>query len=395
MNTEAIINNQYQTNGLGAIDIQIYDELEPLKETWKNLESNGVCSLYQRFEWMQGWTTRVAGPARIKPRLVLGSVGGTPLFIFPLGLRKRGPFTVVSWLGDSHTNFHMGLSSKEFLRMITPADMRKLIDHIITSFGRVDILELCCQPVVWEQRTNPFTYLKWQESHNHGFALKLEDSFKATLDRKNGSRKRKKYRWQRNKLEAIGGAKLRLAESRDEVNEFLDVAFQQMGRRFNKSGIWNRFQDEGVASFMRELAIVSLQNEEPALQIYGLEIDGKLRATFAGGVRGKQFSGCFISLANDEYSYISPGEMIIYLVIEDCVHRGFEFFDLGRGEERYKTSWCDSTIAMFETNVAFTKFGVSYALYERAKLSLKRLVRNNKTLWKIAKKIRSKFYGRV
>ncbi len=173
------------------------------------------------------------------------------------------------------------------------------------------------------------------------------------------------------------------------------VALEQLASRFSKSGIWNRFEDEGVPEFFAELAKNSLGTDEPALEIFGLEIDGKLRATFAGGVHHGQFSGCFISTANDEYAYVSPGEMIIFLVIEQCVERGYRVFDLGRGEERYKVSWCDRIIPMFETNIAFSKLGMSYSAYERGKLTLKRIVRNNETLWEWAKKVRTRLYGRV
>ena len=115
----------------------------------------------------------------------------------------------------------------------------------------------------------------------------------------------------------------------------------------------------------------------------------------AGGIHQGQFSGCFISLANDEYSHISPGEMLIHLIIRDCVDRGLEVFDLGRGEERYKSSWCDTTITMFETNKALSSWGIGFAAYERGKLAIKRAIRNNETLWNIAKKIRARLYGRM
>ena len=52
-------------------------------------------------------------------------------------------------------------------------------------------------------------------------------------------------------------------------------------------------------------------------------------------------------------------------------------------------------LGMFETNIAFSKLGMSYSAYERGKLTLKRVVRNNETLWEWAKKVRTRLYGRV
>jgi CelD/BcsL family acetyltransferase involved in cellulose biosynthesis len=383
------------TAGLGQIDIEINDDIAKFEADWRLLERQGVCSLYQRFDWINAWTSNVAAPARMQPRTVVGRQGDELMFILPLGLRKRGPFTVATWLGDSHSNFHMGLFAKTFIQKARRQDVRDMMKCVTGNMGRADVLEMCCQPVVWQGFTNPFTFLDWQESHNHAFALDLSEGFDAAINRKNGARKRKKYRWQQNKLADVGGAHLKIAGTEAEVDAIMDVAFAQMAQRFDRAGIWNRFEDDGIPQFMRQTAKTALQDEEPQLMIYGLEIDGKIRATMAGGIHQGQFSGCFISLADDEYSHISPGELIIHLVIRDCVDRGLQMFDLGRGEERYKSSWCDTTITMFETNKALSSWGIGFAIYERSKLAAKRLVRNNQTLWNFAKKVRARLYGRM
>lgn len=385
----------HEASGIGRTVVEIYDDFAAVENEWRKLETEGVGTLYQRFDWIHNWAKHAAGPARIQPRLVIARANDETLFILPLALRKRGPFTVATWLGDSHTNFHMGLFSVEFIQRARRQDVRDLMRLITRNIGRADVLEMCCQPVAWHGYTNPFTFLDWQESHNHAFALDLSDGFEAAINRKNGSRKRKKLRWQQNKLKDVGGATLRIAASEQEVDQFLDVGFAQMARRFDRAGIWNRFEDEGIPQFVRETAKRSLGQTHPQLMIYGLEIEGKLRATLAGGIHQEQFSGCFISLADDEYSHISPGEMIIHLVIRDCAERGLKVFDLGRGEERYKSSWCDTTITMFETNSALTFWGIGFAAYERGKLAIKRLVRNNERLWNLAKKARARLYGRM
>ena len=386
---------QFSSQGLGTLDVCIRTKFETLEKNWLSLEADGVCSLYQRYHWTKAWYENVGAPARFSPRLIEVSRHGETLCILPMGLRKRGPFTILTWLGDTHTNFHMGLYSPELLKSAKPDDIRSLIDFIVKKVGHADVLELCCQPVVWRGHTNPFTFLKWQESHNHSFALELSSDLNSVLDRKNGARKRKKHRWQTNKLKEYGGAKLLIAKTPEDVDRVLQTSMQQMSQRFDRSGIWNRFEDIGVGDFFREMAIAQLDEQEPALLLYGLEIDGELQATFAGGVSQKQFSGCFISLTDGEFSKISPGELMIYLVIEDCVKKGLEVFDLGRGEERYKTSWCDVTIPMFDTAIALTKLGILFALYERIKSSAKRIVRNNSSLWNLAKKVRARLYGRV
>lgn len=386
---------EFASQGLGALDVRITSSFEDLRDAWQALEVDGVYSLYQRYTWMKLWFEKVGHPARFDPRLIEISHRGKPLCILPMGLRNRGPFRILTWMGDTHTNFHMGVYAPEFLKNAKPDDIRSLIDFVTSKVGSADVLELCCQPVMWQGHTNPFTFLKWQEAHNHAFALELNSDFNSVLDRKNGPRKRKKFRWQMNKLKDVGGANLLVAKTVEDVDRILETSMEQMSRRFDRSGIWNRFEDIGVGEFFRDIAIAELDNVEPALRLYALEIDGELQATFSGGISQNQFSGCFISLTDGPYSKISPGELMIYLVIEDCVKQGLDVFDLGRGEERYKTSWCDVTIPMFDTAIALSKRGILFATYDRAKAGIKRVVRNNSTLWNFAKKIRARVYGRV
>ncbi|MEM8750912.1 MAG: GNAT family N-acetyltransferase [Pseudomonadota bacterium] len=380
---------------MGELTVRICEDFEPVRASWLALELHAIGSVYQRFAWVSSWAKHAAKPARMIPRIVLISHGDEPVAVLPLAIRQRGPFKMATWLADSHSNFHMGLYSSQFLQNIKPDDVRELLPFILKQFGKLDVLELCCQPVMWQGHTNPFTFLKWQESHNHAFALNLLPDFNSALDRKNGARKRKKFRWQNNKLKEHDGPHLRVAETPDDVRRMLSAATEQLKHRFDRAGIWNRFYDEGVMPFFEALAIEELGKAEPALKLFALEIDGEIQATFAGGINSRQFSGCFISVADGEFSRLSPGELMIYLVIKDCVDAGLEVFDLGRGEERYKTSWCDTTMPMFETTIALSKRAAGFAAYERGKTATKRFVRNNERLWGLAKKVRSRLYGRV
>jgi len=384
--------------GGATLDVTVYGAADLVRNEWLQLESISPCTVYQRYEWMANWSCQVGKRARIKPRIAVGRLGVETLFILPMGLIQRGPFNILSWLGDTHTNFHMGLYAPTFLNRLRPggeSGMEAILRTLCSNLGKIDLVELCCQPTMWQGQTNPFAMLPSHAAHNHGFAISLLPSFDEALKRKNGARKRKKLRWQTNQLEPHGGSTFLRATDAKAIDRAFDAAFDQMETRFNRAGIWNRFNDPGVQDFMRDLAHAGLSQERPAMVIYALEIAGEIRATFAGGHHDKQFSGYFISYSDDEFSHISPGEMIIHLTVKDCAERGVEQFDFGRGEERYKTSWCDMTVPMFETSIPLSALGRVYTGYERAKLLGKRLVRNNPKLWDMAKQVRKRLYGRV
>ncbi|MDA8870246.1 GNAT family N-acetyltransferase [Rhizobiaceae bacterium] len=375
--------------GLGTVTLALYDRFELLEHIWCALSRDGVSSPYQQIEFIRGWMRHVGSAAKVKPRLVLVSRDDRPLALFPLGLRRRGPFRVLGWLADSHTNFSMPLMDRAFADIGETAPLLRAVAKLA---GPCDTLELCCLPESWLGQPNPLGVNATQASHNPAFALSLEGGFEAALDRGNGARKRKKFRSQTRKLEDVGGATLVVADDDASADRILDAALVQMAARFDRAGIWNRFNDTGVAAFLRDL---TRPEHGSVLRLYGLEIAGELRATFAGMEHQGAFSGCFLSHADDKFAAISPGDMIIHLAIENCCKRGLHTFDLGRGSERYKTSWCDRTVPMFETRIALTRRAHAFAGYELGKIAVKTWLKGSDRRWAFAKRVRARLYGKV
>jgi CelD/BcsL family acetyltransferase involved in cellulose biosynthesis len=92
----------------------------------------------------------------------------------------------------------------------------------------------------------------------------------------------------------------------------------------------------------------------------------------------------------DELTHTSPGELLLYLVIEDCTNRGYTSFDLGRGEERYKSSWCNEVVPMFENFIPVSKKATVLIAFDRIKVTFKRFIKQNPKLWQFAKRVRAK-----
>ena len=359
----------------GRIIITTYSDLELSKPVWQQLYQSGICTFYQSYDWARCWLENVGARENVTPHIVVGWSNEQPLFLLALAIQKRGPFTIATWLGDSHSNFKTGIFDPAFLDRARPEDMRSIMQFIKQDLQGVDAIELCCQPISIDGKSNPMSYLRRQESPNNAFAMQLGDKFEDVLAAHNGKKKRKKFRWQTRTLEPHGGARLICANSPAETDRLLNAAFQQLHIRFEKFGILNVFSDPGTTDFFYQMAHKSLSKSEPDFLVYGLEIDGEIRATMAGGVHGRHFSGCFNSISDDEFTRVSPGELLLYLIIEDCVKRGFSSLDLGRGEERYKSSWCNNVVPMFESFLPMNKRAWALLAYESAKLAIKRSIK--------------------
>lgn len=105
---------------------------------------------------------------------------GTPLFLWPFGIRTIGGLRVAEFLGGAHANFNMGLWRREVAGRIGADEIK---DALARLAGRADLLKLVNQPLTWNGSTNPLALLPQQRSPNFGFSGALVPDFDALLHR--------------------------------------------------------------------------------------------------------------------------------------------------------------------------------------------------------------------
>ena len=91
-----------------------------------------------------------------------------------------------------------------------------------------------------------------------------------------------------------------------------------------------------------------------------------------------------------EIARCSPGEVLLSLLVESKCRQGLKAFDLGIGEGRYKSTWCDRAEPLFDTLVPLTAKGRIFVMAEAARRRLKRVVKQNERLWKLAQDLRAR-----
>ena len=372
----------------GGYAIEVSHRLEDALVPWRLLARTGAGPVYQSYEWTQHWMNEVGRAEGVRPVIVIGRRGGVPSFLWPMGLRRQGGVGVVSWLGGKHANYNFGLIAPDAARDVGPAEVRRWFTTVARQTPGADLFVLCNQPETWEGVPNPLHRLGGREAASHAYRTSLAGGFEAVLARHNGAKKRKKLRWQTNALADVGGFRFIAAEDAATAHAILDAFAAQKSARLQAQGISNAFARPGVMGFFHALVEDRFRSGRPLIEVFAVEIAGSIRATFAGGVHGNRFSGYFNSIAEDEFARVSPGELLLYHVIEACCRRGLDMFDLGLGEARYKASWCDGEDRMFETVLPVSLAGRAVAPVLTARTALKRRLRNNQSAWGLIKAAR-------
>lgn len=369
-----------------SIDLALHDRIESLETEWRAAERESPVSVYQRYDWIAAYLenrTQEAGQTCI----VHGSHGGETIFILPLAIHGRF-VKKLTFIGGSHVNFNLGLFPARHASLARPEFVTAILKRLAGMLPGISCAALRRQPERWQDAANPLAKTERQRAANPAFVIDLSGGFEATLERGNAKRKRKKFRQQCRMAEEAGGYEFIKPQTVAEIDMVLAVFFDQKSQRMRELGIRDVFANDEERHFMRRLAIRSIGMKEPLLQLYALKVGGNIAAVFGAGAFDGCLSGYFSSIETDDFEALSPGGMLLWLIVEDACKAGYRQLDLGAGDERYKRSWASDVIEMYDVILPLTLAGHPVAALSRLTGAAHRRIRENPVYWERYKQFR-------
>src|SRR5690606_18177680 len=147
---------------------------------------------------------------------------------------------------------------------------------------------------------------------------------------------RKKLRSKERKLAESGAIAVVTATDEATARALLDTLIRQRSDRAAATGIPTAFDDPAVRAFLTDRLVRATLAGDTAFTIHALEVGGIVRATYVGGLRDGRYYAYSNSIADDELSSLSPGDILLKHLIERMCDAGATCFDFGLGAERYK-----------------------------------------------------------
>jgi CelD/BcsL family acetyltransferase involved in cellulose biosynthesis len=351
------------------------------KPYWRSLE-DGLGTPYQAYDFLKLWQRHVGSAAGVTPCIVVGfDASGRPLFLWPLGRRRLGPWQVVEFLGGKHANFNMALWRGRTDR-IEAADLRAVLARLAAC---ADLVRLCNQPLTWHGSSNPLALLPHQLAADSGFSGALSADFEALLRAHTDSATRRKMRKKTHALAALGAVTFEQAQIPQRIREVLDAFFQQKSERMRTLGIADAFAQASVHRFIEAAATERTPGGELLLELYALSLDDSVLATMGGIIGGDRFCAMFNSIASDSHAVHSPGEQLLLQLVRRCCERGLNRFDLGIGEARYKNLFCGDAEPLFDSILPLTAKGWLPAQALRLLAAAKRAIKQRPPLWALVR----------
>jgi len=338
--------------------------------------------------WVRAWIEAHSADALI----VTARRDGKPRFKLALEVVAKGPFRVARFVGDSHANGNFPASTPDAAPALLPADGAAIARALRKARPDIDLVSLSRQAPHFEGHDNPLAPLATGQSPNISLAIDLDGGFDAVLARHSGSRKRGKFKYQRNRFNRAGGYRLIEARTPQEVERLIETFFRLKGASLRSKGIADAFADDKVRAFFRGLALGALAEDEPPFLLHAVEVAGELAAINGLSVT-RETVVCNFGTYSDVDPKSSPGFFIDYTNIEQACAEGRKIYDFSVGDEPYKRSWCEIETWHFETLLPLGTRGRLLALYDKGRTAAVRFVKSNDRLWQMVKKLRARLGG--
>ena len=212
------------------------------------------------------------------------------------------------------------------------------------------------------------------------YGLGLEGGGRAVLENRLSKETRKKLRKKEAKLAELGTLTYGIAAGVGARREALDAFLVQKTTRLREKGFRSEFEAPEMRAF--------IEAAKEGIELHTLSVGERIVAVYGGASHRGWWSGMFNAFDADEaVARCSPGDLLLMRVIAGACERGLHHLDLGIGQARYKDTFCDTAIPLFDTMVPVTPQGHVYAAYATIRQNAKRRIKRSPGLLAAARRL--------
>jgi CelD/BcsL family acetyltransferase involved in cellulose biosynthesis len=332
------------------ISLTTTDHFDFESTEYRKLLQRAQVTAFQNPEWFTAFYKHLIEDGLTKPLIVVGhSIATNELvMVLPLIRRTEGNTLTVEYA-------YGGVS--DYVCPIIDQDLVPQLDHempfhqqLVDTLGPHDVLSI--RPVrqvdvgIWETLLGGSP----SELHYGSHALQLGSPFQEWRANNLGRNRRSQIDRKARRLAEKGKIELRVLPP-DEAAAAINWASRVRQGRFAGDPL----QRQDGLNFYCQIA--SEGAKSGVTRTYQLSCDGNPIATCFGLVDGDRY--CYVVLACDyeNYSYYSPGVMILDMAMADWAEAGGKVFDFTIGDEPFKSNFRCERTRMFKFTQANSKQG--------------------------------------
>ncbi|MDD3704659.1 MAG: GNAT family N-acetyltransferase [Clostridiaceae bacterium] len=362
--------------------IEIINNIEKLmsyKEEWdKILEKMNSINMFLELDWITYWW-KFFGYKHELLVLVIADNNKVAGFC-PLMITKKRVHNEVGFIGSRESG-RMDFLLREELR----EEALECIFNFLRNLKGKNIVKLNGVP---EKSENYGLIKKYIKKHKVPFAhssivcyfLNLNGiDFKNYFEYRFGKKTRQTMSSKEKKLSRLG----KIGYKRINTSE-LDEVFEIHDKRWLRKIGNSSFSKGETREFFKEL--LSYNCEKFNVSVDAITINNRVISFMYGfEYKGKYL---FYRIAHDDdYAFLSPGELVFKKKMEECFSSKINVFDFGTGYEPYKAKWSDYCEEIFNIVIPSKNLQSSLIFYLQywSNIKLKGILKRNKAIYNFRK----------
>jgi CelD/BcsL family acetyltransferase involved in cellulose biosynthesis len=334
----------------------IYNKFDDqIKRVWMDLEMECHHYVFQCYDWLYHWQQTIGDDRSIQPVIVTVSHRGKVVALFPMALRRALGARIIEFLGGEQSDYNAPLIINSY---ITEARMQDIWDHVQDVLPTHDIKLMLRIPQFLIKKENFLCSLLEARRVASSYGLTLPQSIEE-LNILIPKKIRSDSKRQTKRLTKQGYLSTIIAETDIEYKKLLEKMIEQKRHRYQLTGVRDVLADPIVQNFYKGL----IPNSESKFKIHlsGLILNETVLATHWGCLYKERFY--FLMPAYDEkWKKYSPGRLLLEELMNWSVKNNIKLFDFSIGSEKYKQTYCNQQLIIYEHVKLISLLGIPYLL---------------------------------
>lgn len=362
--------------------IEVVDSIEkliPYKTEWESiLEEMNNDFVFLELDWITYWWEFFGDKHKLLVLIIFSDeeIAG----ICPLIMTNKGIYNEISFAGSRESgSMDFILRDKfreEALKCICDF-LRNLKGKNIIQFHGISVNSVNYSLLEQYLKANN---IQFTTSSLIRYFLNLRNNdFNTHFENRFGKKTRHTMSSKEKKLKRLGVLAFKRISSSD-----IDEAFEIHEKRWLRKIGNSSFSKGGTKEFYKELA--SNKNMKFNIAVDAITLNNKIISF----MYGLEYNGryLFIRIAHDDdFCFLSPGELIFKKKMEECFLSQIRVFDFGLGYEPYKAKWSDHYEEVFNVIFPSNTLKSNFIFYIKywTRIKLKNALKKNKRIYNFRK----------
>jgi CelD/BcsL family acetyltransferase involved in cellulose biosynthesis len=312
-------------------------------------------SVFQSREFLETWMATIGRDRAVRPALaVVSDADARPVLYLPFVIDTRLGVNLLRFMDAGVCDLNVPIMARD--RRLTEPEFTAVWKKIMSLLPPVDVIDLRKMPDHLNGLRNPMTYLPCASGDVYGHSVQLshlpEINARAPV-----TRMRKKLRRQFQRLAELAPTRFVGNPAKDELSRVVDGLFDLKRMQYLRTRGRDFLEAPGIRRFY--LAMAAPERLGRISDLSALVCGEEIASAHLGFIGRDRFY--YVMPAYDiRYRALAPGYQLLDHLLSQCRDDGYEVFDLGEGEHRYKEKFMTHQVRLRTYQRAVTVVGMIY-----------------------------------